>query len=134
MVPPDARESSKVTVYSPTVAPPEALSVIVMVQVFEAGGAAGTVGAKETLMLCDVPRLSKYSTESVRAAPSAPALVSVPGRLTPSEMRVVGSDVNWFTLTRTGCRPAPVSRGKLGIVPSAFAGQPRSVTPVDVRK
>ena len=134
MVPPEPRVSSKTTVYSPMVAPAEAESVSVMVQVFDEPEVAGTVGVNVMLMLCDVPRLSKYSTDRFSGSPLDPNSVSVAGRFTPSSIRVVGSDVNWFTLICTGSSPSPVSRGKVGIEPSGAAGQPISVTPDDVRR
>ena len=45
-------------------------------------------------MDCDVPRLSKYSMERPRGSPLDAGSVSVAGRFTPSEIFVVGSEVN----------------------------------------
>ena len=95
---------------------------------------AGTVGVKVMSSVFEVPRLPKYSTESGIALPAAPASVDVAGRFTPMLIAVVGSPAVWFALITTGCSPAIVSRGKTGIEPSEFAGQPRRTRPDSVRR
>lgn len=42
---------------------------------------------------------------------------------------MVGSPAVWFVLITIGTSPEIVSRGLEGMVPSAFAGQPRSTRP-----
>ena len=56
-VPPLVRESSKVSSYSPMTVPGVAVSISVMVQVFEVP-VAGIVGVKVTCTFSDTPRLS----------------------------------------------------------------------------
>ena len=62
-VPPAVRLSVNVSVYSPITAPPDAESLRVMVH-WLLEPVAGTVGVNSISTLSDLPRLSKYSTES----------------------------------------------------------------------
>jgi hypothetical protein len=70
-------------------APPDALSVISMVQVFELP-VAGTVGVKVMVRVSGFPRLSKYWTVITSASPAAPAAVDVAGTFKPIVTAVVG--------------------------------------------
>jgi hypothetical protein len=97
-------------VYSPTTAPPEALSSTIIVHSLDAP-VPGTVGLKVMDRLSDLPRLSKYSTESSCGAPGAPACVSVAGRFSARSTSVVALPTNWFELIWTGSSPPVVSRG-----------------------
>ena len=127
-MPPLPRLPSNVRAYCPIVAPPCAESVTVIVHAFD-DPLAGTVGVKVTPRVSDSPRLPKYSTDSGCAEPSAPAAVSVAGRLAPSVTFVVGSPAVWLTLMTTGCNPIIVSRGSAGMLPSELAGQPSNARP-----
>ncbi len=91
IAPPVPRVSSKTTSNSAIglAAAAEALSSSESVQVLELP-VAGTVGVKDAVMVCEAPRLSKYSTGSDRVVPSAVDWVAVAGRLTPSSICVVG--------------------------------------------
>ncbi len=61
-MPPAPREASKVSVYSPTSAPPWAESRSCIVHWLEEP-VVGTTGRKVTSSASDVPRLPKYSTD-----------------------------------------------------------------------
>ncbi len=106
---------------------------IVQVLVCGAPGAA-TVGVKLIASVCEAPRLSKYSTVTGSGVPSAPALVSVAGRLALSSIVEVGSTATEARLICTGDRPAALSRGWGGMLPSRSAGQPISTRPEGVRR
>ena len=110
MVPPAVALSVKVIVYWPTVAPPEAVSVTIIVHSFEAP-VPGTVGANSMSRFCDLPRLSKYSMDRDSLLPSPVDSVAVAGRLMPSSIEVVGSPRNRLVFRRTGSSPTWVSRG-----------------------
>ncbi|EKD61721.1 MAG: hypothetical protein ACD_54C00128G0001 [uncultured bacterium] len=109
-VPPATWLGSKVSVYSPMIASFEALSRIVIVQVFEAP-VVGTVGVKVKSSDSEVPRLPKYSTVRSCGSPEAPATLDEAGRFTPKVICEVGLSIYWLALIRTGSSAAMVSRG-----------------------
>ena len=69
-------------------------SFIVMVQTLEASPEAGTFGVNSMLRACDLPRLSKYSSELFSTEPSAPTSVPVAGKFAEKVIFVVGSCKN----------------------------------------
>ena len=88
-VPPPVRASLKFKIYSPTTAPPEAVSDKVIVHSFE-DPVAGIVGVKAMSMFSEVPRLSMYSTDRGWAVPGIDESVSFAGKLTEMFICVVG--------------------------------------------